>query len=391
MASLLRKIARDFIIFCFQIASRLMRQRSLLKGAEHLRNLPSPVIFSLTHDSYYEIPSLFKVYTSVKPSPDLVFLAKDDFMSGRYLSTNFGKNSRILKSLLLLLDRTRLPEAVFRVLRLTTIHRPFMENYRIARNHVKKEIGDQLNKVRDGVMRGLTTIVFPEGTTWGFGGLKKIRSSVYQLVENTYASYKKKAYVLPINVKVDRLLKGRKDIFINIGKPVFFRESKEEFNRRLQEMMKRLHTITFSQVAACYLKYLAREAQQRQTRLELAVDSMTESLDAIVKKISLLVKSKALPNIDLNLLDREYLKKKVEKFVGYCGKKGYLVSAGIREQARALYVNHELILASYDARAFRKLNPLGFHANELESLGEEIIQRVYSGIAGKSAGRATRG
>lgn len=378
MRHLFGKIARDIVVFCFQIVSKIMRQKPHLNGREHLNNLPSPVIFSLTHDSYYEIPSLFKIYNSVKPSPVLTFLAKADFLSGEYLSTNFGKRNRAARFILLLLDKTRIPKGIFRLFRLTTIHRPFLETYQQTRSQIKQEIKEQMDRIRDGIHRGFTTIVFPEGTTWGFGGLKKIRSSVYQLVENTYREYKRKTYVLPINVKVDRLLKGRKDIFINIGKPVFFRKSKDEFNRRLHRIMQRLHTITFSQLAAYYLKYLADEARKGRIRLELAADAFADSLEPIVNDVALMVKRRVLPEFDTRLLDRKFLRKKAARFLKYCLKQGYLITTGISKRIQTFSLNCDLVLAEYSARQYRKLNPLGFHANELISLGEDIIKSIYA-------------
>ena len=75
---------------------------------------------------------------------------------------------------------------------------------------------------------GFSTLIFPEGTTWGYGGLRKIRSAVYQLVSTSFDQHGKKIYMLPINVKVDKLVQGWKDVFINVGKLEFFIKSKDE-------------------------------------------------------------------------------------------------------------------------------------------------------------------
>jgi hypothetical protein len=35
---------------------------------------------------------------------------------------------------------------------------------------MRSEIGNQINSARGVHLAGLSTLVFPEGTTWGFGG-----------------------------------------------------------------------------------------------------------------------------------------------------------------------------------------------------------------------------
>ncbi|PKN34334.1 MAG: hypothetical protein CVU61_09145 [Deltaproteobacteria bacterium HGW-Deltaproteobacteria-19] len=81
----------NFVIFAFFLASRIMRQRPHLEGKENLREIPTTALITVTHDSYYEIPSLSRVYYALHPKPNFLIMAKNDFLSGRYLSTNFGR------------------------------------------------------------------------------------------------------------------------------------------------------------------------------------------------------------------------------------------------------------------------------------------------------------
>ncbi|MBW2632447.1 MAG: hypothetical protein JRC90_11970 [Deltaproteobacteria bacterium] len=69
----------DIGIYCFFFAGRLMHQRPKLKGRENLKNIPLPIIFTVTHDSYFEIPSLAKVYQALKPRPVFAVMAKRIF------------------------------------------------------------------------------------------------------------------------------------------------------------------------------------------------------------------------------------------------------------------------------------------------------------------------
>jgi hypothetical protein len=223
----------------------------------------------------------------------------------------------------------------------------------------------------------LSTLVFPEGTTWGFGGLKRIRSSVYQLVENTFQSARQKVHVLPINVKVDRLVKGKKDIFINIGKPVFFRNTKEEFNNRLSHILKQLHTITFSQIAAYYLRLLAEREKNARTNLVLARARLEETLEGIIADLNELVNRKVLPHLDTQLLDRKYLANKINSFIAYCKNMRYMTDSRTDERDTAFILNIESILSDYSAKEYRKQNPIGFHANELSSLGDAVIRPTF--------------
>lgn len=367
----------EFIILCFHISSKIMRQSPHLVGKENLKDLPTPVIFTLTHDSYFEVPSLSRVYYALEPRPDFFIVGKDDFLSGEYLASNFGQKNRVLRFLLGLLDKTKLPEAVFNKMKIITIHRPFVEGYKMRKDQVRKEIGTKMNRFRDSVSLGLSTLIFPEGTTWGHGGLKRIRSIVYQLVENIFESTKKKVYLLPINVKQDRLVVGKKDIFINVGKPVFYRDAKERFNERVKELLLSLHTITFSQIAAYYLKRIAEEKKALGGRLVISKEKLEQSLEGAVAEINRLCEKKILPSVDTRLLAHEFLVGKVEAFIKYCEKKKYIIGDYLEGKEKALKVNLEKVLADYPEKVYRKQNPIGFHANELASLGEKKIRKVF--------------
>ena len=75
-----------------------------------------------------------------------------------------------------------------------------------------------MDQFRKKIHDGFSTLVFPEGTTWGYGGLKKIRSAVHQLVSNVLDQYDIRVYILPINVKVD----GPAAPFFEEGKKFYY-------------------------------------------------------------------------------------------------------------------------------------------------------------------------
>ena len=54
-----------------------------------------------------------------------------------------------------------------------------------------------------------------------------------------------------------------------------------------------------------------------------------------------------------------------------------VVEIPVEENDKAYQLNREKVLAEYPARVYRKLNPVGFHANELTSLGEDTIDSVF--------------
>jgi 1-acyl-sn-glycerol-3-phosphate acyltransferase len=379
MTDRIGRFLREIIVFMFHVTSKVLRQRPHLAGVENLQRLPTPVIFSLTHDSYYEVPTLSRLYYRLDPLPDFLIIGKDDFLSGRYLATNFGSRSKILRAILSLLDKTGLPRAIFRTMRVTTIHRPFAETYEKKKNEIRHEITEQINSIRNSVTRGMSTVVFPEGTTWGCGGLKRIRSIVYQLVEKTLATLQKKVFIIPVNVKVDRLTTGAKDVFIRIGRPVFLQCAKEEFNRRLFRLMQRLHTITFSQVGALLVRRLAEIERDGREKIELTRDTFVAGAEKIIGDITEWSKSHRFPELDTKLLERRYLKKKAALFIRYCRKRGYIASTRARSGIEVLQLNIEQILSVYPDRTYRKKNPLGFHANEMLSLGERTIRRLCEG------------
>lgn len=370
-------IIYESFIYCFRLAALFMRHKPHLRGKEHLKDVPIPVIITVTHDSYFEVPSLSKVYKSLSPRLVFSIMAKNDFLSGRYLSTNFGKNNSLIRFILSLLDRTGLPKAFLKKMNLITIHRPFMDSIDKKREEVKKEISLHLNYFKEKLSEGFSTLIFPEGTTWGYGGIKKIRSAAYQLVDNCYSYYQQKVHILPINVKVDRLVKGTKDIFINVGAPQFIQKSRDEFNQLLFQTLQRLHTITFSQIAAYYLKRLSTLSTSIQDNITLTREHLTVQLHKAVERINTLVQRSVLPDFDIRLIDKQYLSSKVNKFIQYCVKKGYLNEIPIEENDKAYQLNREKVLAEYPARVYRKLNPVGFHANELTSLGEDTIDSVF--------------
>ncbi|PKN69633.1 MAG: hypothetical protein CVU54_09875 [Deltaproteobacteria bacterium HGW-Deltaproteobacteria-12] len=372
-----RGLFYELILFGFFLASKLMRHKAHLMGRENLSQIPTPIMFTVTHDSYFEVPSLSQIYYALKPRPDFMVMVKNDFLSGRYLSTNYGKNNKLLWSFLLMIDKTGLPLAIFRKLKVAAIDRPFVETISKKKEELRNEISDQFSRFKEGSIQGISTLIFPEGTTWGYGGLKKIRSAVYQVLENTFQSAGRSVYILPINVKVDRLVKGAKDVFIRIGPPVFFRKPKDEFNRTLYELLQQLHTITFSQVAAYYLKRLAEIKRETARTVIFQKEIFLKDLEAILVEMNRLAGDRILPGFDPGLLDRQYLSDKVERFLKYCLKKHYLQKKNLSERKEDLLLDIERTLSSYPIKEFRKANPVAFCANELTSVGEKTVRPVF--------------
>ncbi|MBW2544763.1 MAG: 1-acyl-sn-glycerol-3-phosphate acyltransferase [Deltaproteobacteria bacterium] len=378
MKSKFKHLIFDIGIYCFFFAGRLMHQRPKLKGRENLKDVPLPIIFTVTHDSYFEIPSLAKVYQALKPRPVFAVMAKKDFLSGNYLSSNFRVKNSLLKSIFRLLDKSGIPKTFFKILNLSTVHRPFIESAVKTKDNMKKEISGQLTHFKEILAQGMSTLVFPEGTTWGFGGLKKIRSSAHQLVSSTFSQYRKKVYVLPINVKADWLVQGCKDVFINVGKPQFIIKSKEEFNQQLRDSLQRLHTITFSQIGAYYLKKASSIGLRTRKEIVLSREIVAGQIEKIVRDIYSKVQGKILPACDVSLIDKKYLMKKINGFVKYCTRNNYLIETSRGKGIKMYILNREKVLAQYPAKTFRKLNPVGFHANELVSLGEKEIEPLFN-------------
>ncbi len=359
------------IVNGFNCAKWLMKQRPHIKGLEHLKNLPAQVIFTITHDSYFEIPSLASVYKAIEPAPTFTIMAKEDFLSGRYLSLNFFQDSAFLSSLLKLIDKTGAPKAIFNKLNLISIPRPFADAQLNKHGNFKHQISSQFSQFKSRISDGFSTVIFPEGTTWGYGGLRKIRSAVYQLVSTSFDQHGKKIYMLPINVKVDKLVKGWKDVFINVGKPEFFIKSKDEFNQQLYDVLQRLHTITFSQIAAYNLKKQASIAASRsKSAVQLKRDQLKDQLEKAVLAIHKRVKEGILPHMDQGLKESGYLHYKLDRFIQYCEKNKYLERL---TDGQGHLLDVKKLLSNYPPRQFRKKNPVAFHANELSSLGDNKI------------------
>ncbi|MEA3470264.1 MAG: 1-acyl-sn-glycerol-3-phosphate acyltransferase, partial [Thermodesulfobacteriota bacterium] len=326
MSKRVRHVIYGIIIFCFYCAGRLMmRQRPKLKGKEHLEDIPLPIIFTVTHDSYFEIPSLSKIYQALKPKPIFSIMAKKDFLNGNYLSSNFRAKSPFIRSVCKIIDKSGIPKSLFKMMNMATVHRPFIETTMKKKDAFKRELSNQITHFKDTVSQGMSTLIFPEGTTWGFGGLKKIRSAAYQLVSNTFREYGKKVYVLPINVKVDRLVQGYKDVFINVGNPEFILKSKEDFNQYVRNSLLKLHTITFSQLGAYYLKKASILSIQTKKGITLTRENLTVQAERIVKEVNSRVQNKTLPAFDVRLVDKKYLSKKINRFIKYCTRNNYLI------------------------------------------------------------------
>lgn len=363
-------------ILGFFVASLVMRHKAKIEGKHYLKKLPQ-VVIAVTHDSYFEIPSLARVYRAIQPRLNLAIMAKKDFLSGDYLSTNYFKENPFFRSVFKALDKTGIPMAVFNKLNLISIPRPFADTLEKKGDELKKEIADQFSQFKHKITEGFSPVVFPEGTTWGFGGLKKIRSSAYQLVSNAFEQYEKKLYILPINVKVDRLVKGWKDVFIKVGPPQFVHKSKEEFNQYLHDTLQKLHTITFSQIGAYYLKKISEVSVKAKTEARLTKENIIFHLENAIHEIHAKVQEKMLPAIDDKLIDQNYLRKKANRFIGYCLKKRYIVKASNKNTPKTYVVNLNKVLAKHPEKTYRKQNPIGFHANELISLGEQSIEPIF--------------
>jgi 1-acyl-sn-glycerol-3-phosphate acyltransferase len=364
-------IVYEFFLFCFKVASKLMRHRIHLKGKEYLTHIPDLVIFAPTHDSYFEVPSLSKVYYALKPRPHFVIMAKKDFLSGNYLSSNFGRKNKLAYYIFYFLDKTGRPKAFFKKMKLIDIPRPFIEDFD-NKEAMKTEIYAQMEKLKQSIHSGFSTLIFPEGTTWGFGGLKNLRSGIFQLVDSTYRHFNKKLYILPINVKVDRCMTGKKDIFINVGKPVFILDEKDKFLAKVSEILKDLHTITFSQIASVYLQRLSMAVEEIDRAIVLKKEEIASHLDSIIADIIALVKEGRLPNIDEYLNERNYRHKKLKHFLKFCIKKGYITKSN-----GSYIINTKKVLASFPVKTYRKENPVGFSANELLSIDYASLVALY--------------
>jgi len=72
-----------------------------------------------------------------------------------------------------MIDKSGIPLAIFRKLKAAAIDRPFIEAAGKKKEDLRREISDQLSRFKDSSVRGISTLIFPEGTTWGYGGLKK--------------------------------------------------------------------------------------------------------------------------------------------------------------------------------------------------------------------------
>lgn len=358
----------------FLTASKILRHRTHLNGREHLDQLPHPVIFTVTHDSYFEVPALYNVYKGITPRPHFTVMAKEEFLNGQYLSSNFTRVNPVIRSFFSLLDRSGGPRAVFDKLNLISIPRPFADTPDQNQTIIKQQIAAQFEEFRKKISDDFSSLIFPEGTTWGYGGLRKIRSAIFQLVHTSYTHTQKKVFLLPINVKVDKLAQGYKDVFINIGKPLFLYAEKEEFNQRLFLILQGLHTITFSQVGAYYLKLKSQVAGIDHAQSVIEMEQMTSHLKRVIGNLQIKVGKKALPAIDPDLINSRYLQKKIKRFINYCLKQAYLQGTDNPKQYR---IHYRKILKNHPIKLFRKLNPLGFHANELASLGEEIVAEAF--------------
>jgi hypothetical protein len=196
-------------------------------------------------------------------------------------------------------------------------------------------------------------------------------------VEGAFESARREVYILPINVKVDRLVRGYKDVFIRVGRPFFMRKPREDFNRFLSETLQHLHTITFSQISAYYLKRLAELQQEAVETVTVEKDRFLATLEEITRDIHEQVKAHVLPNLDPSLLDRRHRIAKIRRFLKYCARNRYITEVRRRGGVDVLVMNCRKVLAEHPARDYRKSNPVGFHANELKSLGEDVIRSIY--------------
>jgi hypothetical protein len=176
---------------------------------------------------------------------------------------------------------------------------------------------------------------------------------------------------------VDRLVKDYKDIFINVGRPRFVIKPREDFNQYLFHTLQKLHTITFSQVGAYYLKRISEFSKQAKVETMLTRESLIDQLENAIDEINAKVQEKILPAIDVKLIDKNYLRKKAIQFIRYCLKKKYILKESRKNAPKTYVINLNKVLAQYPEKVFRKQNPIGFHANELISLGEQTIEPIF--------------
>jgi uncharacterized protein YlaN (UPF0358 family) len=147
---------------------------------------------------------------------------------------------------------------------------------------------------------------------------------------------------------------------------------KENFLDRVSEILKSLHTITFSQIAATYLQRMAMAVEHIDKAIVLKKEELASQLDTIINDINVLVKEGKLPSIDEYLLDSNYRHKKLKRFLKFCIKKGYI------EKIDGYYmINVQRVLASFHIKSYRKENPVGFTANEFLSINYNCIMTIY--------------
>jgi uncharacterized coiled-coil protein SlyX len=131
-------------------------------------------------------------------------------------------------------------------------------------------------------------------------------------------------------------------------------------------------------VGAYYLKRLSELSRQAKVEARLTRENLIAQLENAIQEIHAKVQEKMLPAIDVKLIDRSYLKKKTKKFIRYCLKKKYILKESRKNDQKTYIINLNKVLAQYPEKIFRKQNPIGFHANELISLGEKTIEPIFN-------------
>jgi hypothetical protein len=162
-----------------------------------------------------------------------------------------------------------------------------------------------------------------------------------------------------------------------VGPPQFIHKPKEEFNQYLHDTLQKLHTITFSQIGAYYLKKISELSLQAKTEARLTKENIISHLENAIHEMHVKVQEKMLPAIDDKLIDQNYLRKKTNRFIRYCLKKRYIEKESRKNTPKTYVVNLNKVLAKHPENTYRKRNPLGFHANELISLGEQSIEPIF--------------
>lgn len=215
------------------------------------------------------------------------------------------------------------------------------------RSFLLDKINSQLSRFSNILDEGNILFFTPSDDHSLDGRFGPIRSGIYRLIRMAQTDVR----ILPVNIDYDPMTTGRMRIHITIGPEITNLKgcSKSEFERLLQEAIKRLGVVNMGQLGSYLLLRLAKDNPEVITKELLARSVLSQ-----VQKLSNLGLS-----IDNVLTDQRLLGKHLDKFIKYCVKKQWLrcVSDG------KLILNKEAILDLKPSR--HSGHPIRYSYNEL--------------------------